>query len=41
VGTGGFGDNPELIKKYTGYEIDRDIFPIRVRGMAGEGIRMA
>jgi len=41
VGTGGFGDNPEMIKKYTRYEDGRDIFPIRVPGMAGEGIRMA
>jgi fumarate reductase flavoprotein subunit len=30
-----------MIKKYTQYECERDIFPIRVPGIAGEGLRMA
>jgi fumarate reductase flavoprotein subunit len=41
IGTGGFGDSPELIKKYTGHEVGKDMFPMKVPGMAGEGIRMA
>lgn len=41
VATGGFGDNPEMIKRYTGYEWGRDLFSFRIPGMAGEGIRMA
>jgi fumarate reductase flavoprotein subunit len=41
VATGGFGDNPEWIKKYTGYEFGRDLFSFRIPGMAGEGLRMA
>jgi fumarate reductase flavoprotein subunit len=41
IATGGFGDNPEWIKKYTGYEWGRDIFSFRIPGLAGEGIRMA
>jgi fumarate reductase flavoprotein subunit len=41
IATGGFGDNPEMIKKYTGYELGRDLFGIRVPGVTGEGIRMA
>jgi fumarate reductase flavoprotein subunit len=41
IATGGFGDNPEWIKKYTGYEWGRDIFSARIPGLAGDGIRMA
>jgi fumarate reductase flavoprotein subunit len=41
IATGGFGDSPELIKKYTGYEWGKDIFSMRVPGMVGEGIKMA
>jgi fumarate reductase flavoprotein subunit len=41
VATGGFGDNPEWIKKFTGYEYGRDLFSMRVPGLVGEGIRMA
>lgn len=41
IATGGFGNNPEMVKKYTGYDMDRDIFPFRIPGLFGEGIRMA
>lgn len=41
IATGGFGDNPDMIKKYTGYEWGRDIFSFRIPGLAGDGIRMA
>jgi fumarate reductase flavoprotein subunit len=41
IGTGGFGDNPEWIKKYTGYEWGKDLFSFRIPGMAGDGIQMA
>jgi fumarate reductase flavoprotein subunit len=41
VATGGFGDNPEMIKKYTGFEWGKDLFSFRIPGMVGEGIRMA
>jgi fumarate reductase flavoprotein subunit len=41
VATGGFGDNPEMIKKYLGYEWGKDLFSFRVPGIAGDGIRMA
>ncbi|MCZ7664652.1 MAG: FAD-dependent oxidoreductase [Thermoleophilia bacterium] len=41
VATGGFGDNPEMIKRYTGYDWGKDIFSFRIPGMEGDGIRMA
>ncbi len=41
IATGGFGDNLEMIKKYTEYEHGRDLFSYRVPGIEGEGIRMA
>lgn len=41
VATGGFGNNPDMIKKYTGYEWGKDIFSFRIPGCDGDGIRMA
>ncbi len=41
IATGGFGDNIEWIKKYTGYEFGRDLFSFRIPGLTGDGIRMA
>ncbi|MFA5308938.1 MAG: FAD-dependent oxidoreductase [Dehalococcoidales bacterium] len=41
IATGGIGDSPQLIKKYTGYELGKDLFSTRVPGLAGDGIRMA
>jgi fumarate reductase flavoprotein subunit len=41
IATGGFGDNPEMIKKYTEYEYGRDLFSFRIPGLNGDGLRMA
>lgn len=41
IATGGFGDNIEMIKKYTGYEWGRDLHSFRIPGLNGDGIRMA
>ncbi len=41
IATGGAGDNPEMIKKYIGYSLGEDIFPFRIPGLMGDGIRMA
>jgi len=40
VATGGFGNNPEFIKKYTGFELGVDFFSGRLPGHEGDGIRM-
>jgi fumarate reductase flavoprotein subunit len=41
IASGGFGDSPEWIKKYTGYEWGKNLFSFRIPGLIGEGIRMA
>ena len=41
IATGGFGDSPDLIKKYTGYELGKDMFSFKISGLNGDGIRMA
>ena len=41
LATGGFGDNPQMIKEETGYEFGKTIFNFAVPGMKGEGIKMA
>ena len=41
LATGGAGDNPKMIKDYTGYEWGKDMFSFRVPGMDGDGLRMA
>jgi fumarate reductase flavoprotein subunit len=41
VATGGIGDNPKMIKKYTGYEWGVDLHSFRIPGNEGDGIRMA
>jgi fumarate reductase flavoprotein subunit len=41
VCTGGFGNNTEMIKKYTGYEWGKDLSSFRIPGMDGDGMRMA
>ncbi len=41
LATGGFGDNPQMIKEQTGYEFGKTIFNFAIPGMKGEGIKMA
>jgi len=41
IATGGFGDSPQMIKKYTGYQFGKDLYSFRIPGMEGDGIRMA
>lgn len=41
IATGGFGDNPDFIKKYTPFEWGKDIFSYRIPGLTGDGIQMA
>lgn len=40
VATGGFGDNPEMIKKYIGFNWGKDLFSFRIPGLTGDGINM-
>ncbi len=40
VGTGGAGDNPEVIKERMGYTWGVDMFNFRIPGLKGDGIRM-
>jgi fumarate reductase flavoprotein subunit len=41
VATGGFGNNPQMVKKYIGYELGKDMHSFRIPGLEGDGIRMA
>jgi len=41
LATGGFGDNPQMIKEETGYEFGKTIFNFAVPGMKGDGLKMA
>lgn len=41
IATGGFGDNPQMVKKFTGFELGKDMHPFRIPGLEGDGIRMA
>jgi fumarate reductase flavoprotein subunit len=41
LATGGFGDNPAMIKEQTGYEFGKTIFNFAIPGMKGDGIKMA
>jgi fumarate reductase flavoprotein subunit len=40
VATGGFGDNPAMIREYMGYEWGKDLHSFRIPGVAGEGLKM-
>jgi fumarate reductase flavoprotein subunit len=40
VATGGFGDNPQMIREYIGYEWGKDLHSFRIPGLAGDGLRM-
>ncbi|MGL5435300.1 MAG: FAD-dependent oxidoreductase [Lachnospiraceae bacterium] len=41
LATGGFGDNPQMIKEQTGYEFGKTIFNFAIPGMKGDGLNMA
>ncbi len=41
VATGGYVNNAEWIRKYTGFESGVDVFPVASKGKVGDGIRMA
>jgi fumarate reductase flavoprotein subunit len=41
IATGGFGNNPQMVKKHTGYELGKDMHSFRIPGLEGDGIRMA
>jgi fumarate reductase flavoprotein subunit len=41
IGTGGYANNKEWIKKYTGFDLDVNLFPIMNVNKTGDGIRMA
>lgn len=41
IGTGGYADNKEMLKKYTGLELGKDLFTTVPLDKMGEGIRMA
>ncbi len=41
IATGGFGDNPEMIRAEVGYEWGKDLFSMRSPGVSGDGLRMA
>ena len=41
VATGGFGDNPEMIRENIGLEWGKNLFSFRIPGLDGDGIHMA
>ena len=41
IATGGFANNKEWIKKYTGYDLGVNLFPVGNTGKTGDGLRMA
>lgn len=41
IATGGFGNNPEMIKDITGYDHGTNLFSFRIPGITGDGLRMA
>lgn len=41
IATGGFGNNPEMMKEVSDIEYGKNYFGIRVPGLMGDGIRMA
>jgi fumarate reductase flavoprotein subunit len=41
IATGGYANNKEMIKKYTGFDLGRDLFVARDVGLTGDGIQMA
>lgn len=41
IATGGFGDNPQMIKDCIGLTWGKDMFNFRIPGVVGDGIKMA
>ncbi|NTV90546.1 MAG: FAD-dependent oxidoreductase [Clostridiales bacterium] len=41
IATGGFGDNPKMIKDMLGFEWGKDLYSFRIPGVTGDGINMA
>jgi fumarate reductase flavoprotein subunit len=41
IATGGYVNNKEMIRKYAGFDLGRDLFFITDLGLTGDGIRMA
>ena len=41
IGSGGYANNKEWIKRYTGFDLDVNLFPIMNFDKIGDGIRMA
>jgi fumarate reductase flavoprotein subunit len=41
IATGGFANNREWIKKYTGYDLGVNLIPVGNTGKTGDGLRMA
>jgi fumarate reductase flavoprotein subunit len=41
IATGGYANNKEMIKKYTGFDLGQDLFVARDVGLTGDGLRMA
>jgi len=41
IATGGFGENREWVKKYTGFDLNENMFVVGRGGVMGEGIQMA
>ncbi|MCX8032250.1 MAG: FAD-dependent oxidoreductase [Thermoleophilia bacterium] len=41
LGTGGFINNKEWVKKYAGFDLDVNLIPVGNTGKTGDGIRMA
>jgi fumarate reductase flavoprotein subunit len=41
IASGGYANNKDWIKKYTGFDLDRNLLPIGNVGKTGDGIRMA
>lgn len=41
IATGGYANNKEWIKKYTGYHLGVNLFPVGNTGKTGDGLRMA
>ncbi len=41
IATGGYANNKEMIKKYTGFDLGRDLFVVREAGLTGDGLQIA